>query len=56
MTRCITCKKSLNRNKAHITIELNRINYLVCCPLCQLEFEKDPNKYIIELSSKHSKK
>ncbi len=56
MSRCITCKKSLNRNKAHMTIELDKINYLVCCPLCQLEFEKFPDKYIRESTSKHSKK
>jgi len=40
------CGKRVNRNKAHISIEYKEQNYLLCCPLCQAEFEKQPEKYI----------
>ncbi len=46
MDRCITCNKRVNRNKAYITIEYGGEDYLICCPLCQSEFEKNPEKYI----------
>lgn len=39
------CGKHINRNKAHITIEYKGAQYLLCCPLCQAEFERDPEKY-----------
>jgi YHS domain-containing protein len=55
MTRCITCQKPVNRNKAHMSIELNGIVYLTCCPLCQSEFEKDPEKYIRQANNRHAK-
>ena len=40
------CGQRINRNKAHIAIEYEGRTYLLCCPLCQSEFEKDPQKYI----------
>ena len=40
------CGPRINRNKAHIAIEYEGRTYLLCCPLCQSEFEKDPQKYI----------
>lgn len=40
------CGKRINRNKAHITITYKNIDYLLCCPMCQSEFEKNPDKYI----------
>jgi len=40
------CGKRLNRNKAHIVIEYKRQDYLLCCPVCQSEFEKDPERYL----------
>ncbi len=40
------CGKRINRNKAHIAIAFKGHDYLLCCPLCQSEFEKDPEKYI----------
>ncbi len=39
------CGKRMNRNKAHISIEYQGQEYLLCCPLCQAEFEKDPERY-----------
>ncbi len=40
------CGKRINRNKAHITIEYKGSEYLLCCPICQAEFERDPDKYV----------
>ena len=40
------CGKRINRNKAHITITYKGQDYLLCCPVCQSEFEKNPEKYI----------
>jgi len=40
------CGKRINRNKAHITITYKGQDFLLCCPLCQAEFEKDPEQYI----------
>jgi len=39
------CGKRVNRNKAHIVIEHEGKEYLLCCPLCQAEFERDPGRY-----------
>ncbi|MBX3646338.1 MAG: YHS domain-containing protein [Rhodocyclaceae bacterium] len=39
------CGKHINRNKAHIVIEHKGEQYLLCCPLCQAEFERDPERY-----------
>ena len=40
------CGKHMNRNKAHITIEYKGEQFLLCCPLCQGEFEHDPEKHV----------
>ena len=40
------CGKRINRNKAHITIEYVGREYLLCCPVCQAEFERDPEKFV----------
>jgi YHS domain-containing protein len=45
MDRDPVCKRKMNRNKAYVTIQYKRENYFLCCPLCQAEFEKDPEKY-----------
>lgn len=52
MDRCITCGMRVNRNKAHIQITYKGDSYLACCPLCQSEFERDPEKRIIEAKSR----
>jgi YHS domain-containing protein len=36
------CGKRINRNKAHIVMEYRGKDYLLCCPKCQSEFERDP--------------
>lgn len=40
------CGKRINRNKAHMVVEYKGQDYLLCCPVCQSEFEKDPDKYL----------
>lgn len=40
------CGRRINRNKAHFVIEYQGRAYLLCCPLCQAEFEKDPQRYV----------
>jgi len=52
MNRCITCNKPLNVNKAHMKVEYRGETYLVCCPLCQSEFERDPDAYVQRRASK----
>jgi YHS domain-containing protein len=39
------CGKRIHRGKAHIVIEYQGINYFLCCPLCQAEFERSPRAY-----------
>lgn len=39
------CGKKINRNKSHIVIEYKGNEYFLCCPQCQAEFEKSPEKY-----------
>ena len=46
MDRDPVCRRKMNRNKAYATIEYKGEKYLLCCPLCQAEFEKYPEKYI----------
>ncbi len=39
------CGKKVNKNKAHIIITYQGREYALCCPKCQSEFEKAPEKY-----------
>lgn len=39
------CGKRMNRNKAHIVIEIEGVNYFLCCPRCQTEFEHNLKLY-----------
>ncbi len=39
------CGKRINRNKAHITIEYDGMDYFLCCPQCQAQFERNPKAY-----------
>lgn len=43
--RDLVCGKNINRNKAHIANDYKGKTYLLCCPLCQAAFEKDPEHY-----------
>lgn len=46
------CGRRMNRNKAYAVVRYNRIEYLVCCPKCQSEFEADPERYEADLLSR----
>ncbi len=46
------CGKRVNRNKAHIVIEYNGEEFLLCCPRCQSEFEDDPARFVRNSSKK----
>ena len=39
------CGKRLNRGKAHIVIAYEGVDYFLCCPRCQAEFERSPQAY-----------
>ena len=39
------CSKKINRQKAQILIKHKGYGYFLCCPLCQSEFEQNPDKY-----------
>jgi YHS domain-containing protein len=46
MNRCITCGKIVTPRKAENVIEQEGHRYLVCCPMCKKEFERDPQHYL----------
>lgn len=46
MNRDPVCGKRINCNKAHIAIEYRDREFLLCCPLCQAEFERNPEKHL----------
>lgn len=46
MNRCITCGKIVTRLKAQNAVEWDGHTYLVCCPLCEKEFNHDPDHYL----------
>ncbi len=39
------CGKRINRGKAHIVIQCEGVNYFLCCPLCQTQFEHNLKLY-----------
>jgi YHS domain-containing protein len=45
MLFCPVCKSRTNPNKAQIKIHYQENIYYPCCPLCQSEFERNPDKY-----------
>lgn len=45
MTKDPVCGKKINRGKAHAIVEYEQTLYLLCCPVCQSQFEHDPKKY-----------
>ncbi|MBU2447069.1 MAG: YHS domain-containing protein [Bacteroidetes bacterium] len=40
------CNRKMNKNKAYAKVKHNDRIYYLCCPLCQAQFEKDPERYI----------
>jgi Cu+-exporting ATPase len=43
--RCIVCNTQINKKKAYLTLRFKGEDYSACCPLCESEFEKEPEKY-----------
>jgi len=48
MHRDPVCGRKMNRNKAYVVIDYQGQEYLLCCPVCQSEFEKNLEKYKIK--------
>ena len=46
MPRDPVCGRRMNRNKAWAIVRYNKIEYLVCCPKCQSEFEAEPERFL----------
>ncbi len=40
------CGRKMSKNKAFIIIQYQGEQYYLCCPKCQSEFEKTPQKFI----------
>lgn len=39
------CGKRIHRGKAQIAIQYEGVDYFLCCPRCQAEFEAAPRTY-----------
>ena len=39
------CGKRIKRERAHIAIDYQRVTYYLCCPRCQADFERTPEKF-----------
>ncbi len=48
ISRDPVCGKKMNKTKAHIIIKFKGTDYLLCCPRCQSEFEKNPQMFITD--------
>ena len=39
------CGKRVKRQRAHVAIDYHGITYYLCCPRCQTDFERAPDKF-----------
>lgn len=39
------CGRKMNRARAHVAVEYNKVTYYLCCGRCQAEFEAAPERY-----------
>jgi YHS domain-containing protein len=39
------CGKRIKRERAHIAIDYQHVTYYLCCPRCQADFERAPEKF-----------
>jgi YHS domain-containing protein len=39
------CGKRIKRQRAHIAIDYRSTTYYLCCPRCQADFEREPQKF-----------
>ncbi len=47
------CGRRMNRNKAYVVRIYKGLEFFLCCPKCQAEFEKDTEKYLRSFERKH---
>lgn len=40
------CGKRVTHNRAHIVLTYEGEAYFLCCPRCQAEFERNPERYL----------
>ena len=40
------CRKKINKNKASYIYNFKNEQFLICCPVCQSEFESNRKKYM----------
>lgn len=45
MTKDPVCGKRINRGKAHAVVEYEHVQYFLCCPVCQSQFEQQPKRF-----------
>ena len=45
MLRDPVCGKRITRNHAHIALAYQGVTYYLCCPRCQADFERAPEKF-----------
>ncbi len=39
------CGKRIKRQRAHIAVDYRGVTYYLCCPRCQADFERTPEKF-----------
>ena len=39
------CGKRIKRQRAHVAIDYQNVTYYLCCPRCQTDFERAPDKF-----------
>jgi YHS domain-containing protein len=39
------CGKRVKRQRAHVAIDYRGMTYYLCCPRCQADFERAPEKF-----------
>lgn len=47
------CGRKINRNRAYVRLKYKNETYYLCCPICQSEFEKDPEKHLAKRKHKN---
>jgi len=45
MKRDPVCGKKINRVKAYAVVDYQKVQYYLCCPVCQTQFEAQPKRF-----------
>ncbi|NOY06621.1 MAG: YHS domain-containing protein [Chlorobi bacterium] len=56
MYRDPVCGKKINPNTAYMKATYGGSVYYLCCPLCQKNFEREPEKYVEDGAGSKKKK